>query len=323
MVQNLFGNPNLHSKTLSTAACIEIQKNLVDIRMRDFLARKRKSRELQLNWFLQDRRLSMFSNNDKVAIMAHANAEGSDAVDYLQQCEEHVKILFEVDASEIDMLNTMEKMLNELPAPRKTVRGSTDYSSEAVDRVGTQFLTMVDNIVTFGVDPEEDLVPLQESLQALYIKNISTLEGASIKEKWAVAELTKLKGQVKEAHCRANCVIKQAKKEKMKALAKSKIDRKETRIDNLIDNVDVSANKVNSEESAVFMESVGGLLNSEAQTLDTEIDNLAVLDPELASRAEKLRCTASASAMKAMSSVRRYRNKDGDASRCSAGSFVP
>ena len=68
---------------------------------------------------------------------------------------------------------------------------------------------------------------------------------------------------------------------------------------------------------------MGGLLNSEAQTLDTEINNLAVLDPELASRAEKLRCAASASAMKAMSSVRRYRNEDGAASKCSAGSFVP
>ena len=109
----------------------------------------------------------------------------------------------------------------------------------------------------------------------------------------------------------------------MKVLAKNKIDRKETRVYNLIDNVDVSANKVNSEESAVFVESVGGLLNSEAQTLDTQIDDLAVLDPELASRAENLRCAASASAMKAMSSVMRYRNEDGAASKCSAGSFVP
>ena len=199
----------------------------------------------------------MFSNDDKVAIMAHANTMGSDAVDYLQQCEEHVKILFDGDASEIDMLNTMEKMLNEMPVPRKTVRGSTDFSSEAVDRVGTQFLTMVDDIVTFVVDPEEDLVALQESLQAVYVKNISTLEGASVKENWAGAELTKLKGKVKEAHSRANCVIKQAKKEKMKALAKNKIDRKETRVYNLIDNVDVSANKVNSEETAVFVDECG------------------------------------------------------------------
>ena len=162
--------------------------------------------------------------------MAHANAEASNTVDYLQQCEEHIKVLFDGDASEIDMLNTMEKMLNELPAPRKTARGSTDYSSEAVDRVGTQFLTKVDDTVTFGVDPKEDLVALQESLQVLYVKNISTLEGASVKERWAVAELTKLKGQVKEAHSRANRIIKQAKKEKMKALAKNKIDRKETRV---------------------------------------------------------------------------------------------
>ena len=322
-VQNLFGNPNLRSETPPTAARTELQKNMADIRMRDFQARKRKSMELQLSRFLQDRRLSVFSNDDKVSIMANANAEGSDAVEYLQQREEHIKILFDGDASEIDMLNTIEKMLSELPAARKTAHGSTDYSSEAVDRVGTQFVTMVDDIVTFGVDPEEDLVALQGSLQALYVKNISTLEGASIKERWATAELTKLKGQVKEAHSRANCVIKQAKKEKMKALAKNKIDRKETRVYNLIDNVDISANKVNSEESAVFVESVGGLLNSENHTLDTEIDDLAVLDRELASRAEKLRCAASASAMKAMSSVRRYRNEDGAASKCSAGSFVP
>ena len=110
----------------------------------------------------------------------------------------------------------------------------------------------------------------------------------------------------------------------MKALAKNKIDRKENRVYNLIDNVDVSiSNKVNTEESAVFVESVSGLLNSEAHILDTEIDDLAILDPELASRAEKLRCAASASAMKAMNSVRKYRNEDGAASKCSAGSFIP
>ena len=243
--------------------------------------------------YLQDRRLSVFSNDDKVAIMAHANSLGSEAVDYLQQCEEHVKVLMEEDASEIDMLNTMEKMLNEMPVPRKTARGSMDCSSEAVARIGTQFLTMVEDIITLGVDPEEDLVALQESLQALYVKNIGTLEGAAVKENWATAELTKLKGQVKEAHSRANCVIKQAKKEKMKMLAKNRIDRKENRVYSLIDNVDESlSNKVNSEESPVFVESVGGLLSSEARDLDMDIDDLAILDPELANRAEKLRCVA-------------------------------
>ena len=179
-VQNLFGNTNLRTQTPPTAAHLELQKNLADGRMRDFLARKRKSRELKLGWYLQDRRLSEFSNDDKVAIMAHANSLGSDAVDYLQQCEEHVKVLMEEDASEIDMQNTMEKMLNEMPAPRKTARGSMDCSTKAVARIGTQFLTMVEDIVTIGVDPEEDLVALQESLQALYVKNIGTLEGSAI-----------------------------------------------------------------------------------------------------------------------------------------------
>ena len=48
-MQNLFGNPNLRSETPPTAARTELQKNLADLRMRDFLARKRKRRELQLN----------------------------------------------------------------------------------------------------------------------------------------------------------------------------------------------------------------------------------------------------------------------------------
>ena len=49
-------------------------------------------------------------------------------------------------------------------------------------------------------------------------------------------------------HQPANCVIKQAKKEKMKIIAKNRIDRKETRVYSLIDNVDESlSNKVNSE----------------------------------------------------------------------------
>ena len=127
-VQNLFGNPDLHSQTPPTAARSELQKNLADARTRDFLARKRKSRELQLGRYLEDRRLSVFSNDDKVTIMAHANSLGCDAVDYLQQCEEHIKVLMEGDVSEIDMLNTVEKMLHELPVPRRTARGSMDCS---------------------------------------------------------------------------------------------------------------------------------------------------------------------------------------------------
>ena len=92
-VQNLFGNPNYHAQTPSAASHQELQRNLADARTRDFLARKRKSREAQLERHLGDRNLSIFSNDDKVTIMAHANAQGADAVDYLQQCEEHIKIL--------------------------------------------------------------------------------------------------------------------------------------------------------------------------------------------------------------------------------------
>ena len=150
------------------------------------------------------------------------------------------------------------------------------------------------------------------------------MEGAAVKENWARAELSKLKGQVKEAHSRANSIIKQAKKERLRMIAKSKINRKESRVYNLIKNVDESvSNKVNSEETAVFVESVGGILNSEAHDLDTSIDDLILLDPQLGSRAEKLRCAASASAMKAMNSVRKYRNEDGAASKCLASSFAP
>ena len=59
-VQNLFGNPNYHAQTPPTAAHQELQKNLADARTRDFLARKRKSRELQLGRYLEDRNLSVF-----------------------------------------------------------------------------------------------------------------------------------------------------------------------------------------------------------------------------------------------------------------------
>ena len=45
-VQNLFGNPNYHAQTPPPPAHQELQKNLADARTRDFLARKRKSREL-------------------------------------------------------------------------------------------------------------------------------------------------------------------------------------------------------------------------------------------------------------------------------------
>ena len=59
-VQNLFGNPNYHAQTPPTASHQELQKNLADARTRDFLARKRKSRELQLGRYLEDRNLSVF-----------------------------------------------------------------------------------------------------------------------------------------------------------------------------------------------------------------------------------------------------------------------
>ena len=107
-VQNLFGNPNYHAQTPPTASHQELQKNLADARTRDFLARKRKSREAQLERHLGNRNLSVFSNDDKVTLMAHANCLGCDAVDYLQQCEEHIKILMDWDASDLDMMNTVE-----------------------------------------------------------------------------------------------------------------------------------------------------------------------------------------------------------------------
>ena len=156
------------------------------------------------------------------------------------------------------------------------------------------------------------------------MKNIAIFEGCSIKEKWAVAELVKLKGGVKEAHSRAYSVIKQAKKDKMKATARNRVVRRENRVHDLIDTVDASVNKVNSEESAVFVEGVGGQLTTEVHILNTEIEELAILDPGLGDRAEKLRCAATASAVKAVGSVRKFRNDDGAVnSKCSAGSFVP
>ena len=84
------------------------------------MACKRRSREEQMARYDQDESLPVFSTGDRVHIMAHANAWGADAVDYLQQLEEEVRVLFEKDSTEIDMLNTVEKLLAVLPLARKT-----------------------------------------------------------------------------------------------------------------------------------------------------------------------------------------------------------
>ena len=282
-VQNLFNNPDYSAATPSLTGRVEPLKRLQDMRVWDFMARMRRSREQQLARHCQDSVLPVFSNADRVTIKAHTNQQGNNTVDYLQQCEEEVRVLFEGDALEIDMMNAVEKMLADLPVACKVAQGSTDFSQENVDKAGNQFISMVEEITTYGVNPEDDLVAIQDSLQALYVKNIAILEGTSIKEKWVAVELTKLKGEVKEeAHSRAHFIIKQAKKDKMKAIAKDKISRRETRVHELIDTVEASANKVNSEETAAFVEGVGGQLSSEAHILDAEIDELAILDPGLA-----------------------------------------
>ena len=99
----------------------------------------------------------------------------------------------------------------------------------------------------------------------------------------------------------------QAKKDKLKATAKNKIVRREDHINELIEVVEMSVNQVTMEERAAAMEGAGNQLNSEAQILDTEIDDLAIIDPQLGDRVEKLQCSATASAVKAMGSVRKFR----------------
>ena len=72
------------------------------------------------------------------------------------------------------------------------------------------------------------------------------------------------------------------------------------------------------------MEGAHGQLTSKAQILDTEIADLAILDPGLVDRVEKLCCAASASAVKAIGSDRKFRNDNGATnSNYSAGSFAP
>ena len=117
--------------------------------------------------------------------MANANAWNNDTVDYLQQCEEEIRVLFEQDGYEIDMLNVLENMLVNLPVASKAARGQKD-PRDCLEKVGNTFIAVVQEITTYGADPEDDVVVIQNSSQALYVKNISILEACSIKEKWQV-----------------------------------------------------------------------------------------------------------------------------------------
>ena len=105
---------------------------------------------------------------------AHTNAWNNDAVDYLQQCEEEIRALFEQDATKIDMLNVLENMLVNLSVARKAARGQND-PRDSLEMVGNAFIAMVEEITTYGVDPEDDVVSILNSLQALYVKNISII----------------------------------------------------------------------------------------------------------------------------------------------------
>ena len=65
--------------------------------------------------------------------MANANAWNNDTVDYLQQCEEEIRVLFEQDGYEIDMLNVLENMLVNLPVASKAARAPTLASSNMLE----------------------------------------------------------------------------------------------------------------------------------------------------------------------------------------------
>ena len=71
--------------------------------------------------------------------MANANAWNNDTVDYLQQCEEEIRVLFEQDGYEIDMLNVLENMLVNLPVASKAARGRRTQET-AWRRSGTHSL---------------------------------------------------------------------------------------------------------------------------------------------------------------------------------------
>ena len=87
----------------------------------------------------------------------------------------------------------------------------------------------------------------------------------------------------------------------MTAAARSKIGRRENRFHELIDTVLYCPHSTKSTQKRGqlrWRELMDiGQLTSEAQILYTEIDDLAVLDPGLADRAEKLHCAATLSGL--------------------------
>ena len=149
-------------------------------------------------------------------------------------------------------------------------------------------------------------------MQVLYSRVITVMDAAAIQEKWEVAETNKMKGQIKEVHSRATSIIQYAKKQKQKELAMAKTTRRETQVTSLIGNIDASIGPTGilTERVASEVEDTAAKLTQEASLLDKEIDEVALVDQNLAERLEKLRCNATASVVKANGSIRRFRGED-------------
>ena len=107
-------------------------------------------------------------------------------------------------------------------------------------------------------------------------------------------------------------IINHAKKQKKMELAAVKARRRETQVESLIGDIDASIGSTGilTERVASEVEETAAKLTQEASLLDKEIDEVALVDPGLAGRLEKLRCNATASVVKANGSIRRFRGED-------------
>ena len=105
-----------------------LKMRAAELRQREQKERRIRQREEYASKLLADRSLAVFDQQDQIHILAHANNMGAEPMDYLPQCEEHIRenINMDIVVTETMLEEMITELMDKLPLPRKTARAIVD-----------------------------------------------------------------------------------------------------------------------------------------------------------------------------------------------------
>ena len=275
----LFSNAPIGGEAESLSMSQNLKMRAAELRQREQQDRRLRQRADYAGKLLTDRSLPVFDQQDQIHILAHANNMGAEPMDYIQQCEDYVRENISTSGvvTEAMLEELITELMDNLPTPRRTTRVITDAKG-TLEKVMEKFTGLTSQLISQGIELDEDLVEYQNSMQVLYSRLITVMDAAAIQEKWEVAETNKMKGQVKEVHSRATSILNQAKKQKKIEMDAAKTTRRETQVTSLIGDIDASIGSTGilTERVASEVEETAAKLTQEASLLDKEIDEIAL-----------------------------------------------